>query len=183
MEDLFRTGIPAIIGGLVAGLTVGVYVVDYLKKHPPCPPDPSPCPEELDLQLVWIVGPLESQEPDPQSPPTIMQRGDNGMFQIPIGKQVRLILAVLDKKGHPAAIDGPIVVTSSDETIGTATMQEDGSLIVASADRLGPAQINAAVDVDTTEGVKTKTGVFEIEVVAGEGDTISFAPGSLEDQP
>jgi hypothetical protein len=98
-------------------------------------------------------------------------------------QEVGLSISPVDKKGHPAKVDGPPVWTSSDDSIATVSAAEDGLSAVVSANvNLGKAQINVSADADLGEGQTSITGTLEIEVVAGEAVSLAINAGTPSEQ-
>ncbi len=100
----------------------------------------------------------------------ITSRGINMAATLPDNLTGTLTFIPKDSFGLPAKIDGLPTYTSSDETILTVTAHTDGTAVVAPANppKLGTAQVTVSADADLGSGVKTITGLIEIEVVAGE---------------
>jgi hypothetical protein len=99
-------------------------------------------------------------------------------FKLPDTRQAALSVSPVDALGVPAPIDGIPEWASSDETVATVAVSEDGSSIVvtpASPVKLGITQVSASFDADLGEGVVTITEIIEIEVVASQavGATIT----------
>lgn len=91
-----------------------------------------------------------------------------------------------DRKGNPAPIDETVPPTwfSTNTDIGTVTASEDGKTATLSAvGPLGTFQVNANVDLDTTEGTKPGVAVLDVEVIAGDAVIIDIVPGTPTEQP
>jgi hypothetical protein len=101
-------------------------------------------------------------------------------FIVPIGQKALLTIAPTDAAGNPSTIDGIPTWSTSDPTIATvAADPNDSTGLTAFAVPVGPlgtAQIQVSVDADMGNGIRTVTGLLDIEVQAGE--TVSVAIGA-----
>lgn len=108
--------------------------------------------------------------------------GDIVSSKIPVGFQATLSIQPVDAQGNPALVDG---VPSWDQSGHFDLMPaEDGmSAIVRPHGALGSGQVTVTVDADLGEGVRTISGLLDLEVVAGEAASVSIAMGPLEKLP
>ena len=106
------------------------------------------------------------------------------MLVLTDSQQVSLGIAVTDKKGNPASIDGAPVWASSDSSVATVEPSADGMTAVAKAvGPLGTAQISVTADADLGEGVKSIVGTLDVQVVGGQAVAIGLNAGTPEEQP
>jgi hypothetical protein len=107
-------------------------------------------------------------------------RGVNLMFQMKDDQEVSTLpLVVLSKKGNPTSVEaGTVVFASSDPAILEVTDNGDGTAKVKAVGPVGTAQVQVSADADLGEGVKTVTGVADVEVVAGEAAVINISFGA-----
>jgi hypothetical protein len=105
------------------------------------------------------------------------------MYQLREDQQVQASFSVTDSQGNPALIDGTPEVVSSDESILTAILENDGvTVTIVPTGVLGSAQVQISADADLGAGVETISGVFDVEVVAGKAVSISLNPGTPTDR-
>lgn len=98
-------------------------------------------------------------------------------------QKVELSISPTSAAGNPAPVDGSPVWTSSDETVLTVTASEDGlSAVAVTTGKLGKAQVNVSADADMGEGVKTVTGVLEVEVRVSEAVSLAVTSGTPTDK-
>jgi hypothetical protein len=103
-------------------------------------------------------------------------------FVLKATQQVPLTLAIKDKFGNPASIDGVPVWASSDETILTVAPAADGMSAVATpVGPAGSAQVNVSADADTGSGSKEITGLLAVDVVAGDATVVELQAGTPTD--
>src|SRR4051812_4999715 len=102
-----------------------------------------------------------------------------------VDQEVSVSLAVTDRVGNPATIDGSPVWASSDESVATVVENAGNPLaaIILSADRAGAALITATVDADLGEGVRQIVGTLEVQVTAGEAQFVTLEAGAPSDKP
>lgn len=94
-------------------------------------------------------------------------------------QKVALAIAPKSAAGNPAPVDGAPQWSSSDETILTLTVAEDGlSAEAVTTGKLGIAQVNVTADARLGEGVETITGVLDIEVKASEAVSLDISAGT-----
>lgn len=98
-------------------------------------------------------------------------------------QKVELSINPTSAAGNPAPVDGAPVWTSSDETVLTVTASEDGlSAVAVTTGKLGKAQVNVSADADMGEGVKTITGVLDVEVRVSEAVSLAVTAGTPTDK-
>jgi hypothetical protein len=100
-------------------------------------------------------------------------------YILPDDKQVDLQISYVDAKGHPAAVDGDVVWSSSDDTICSVTVAPTDSTKarLLSGVNLGNAQISATADADLGAGVSQIITPFDVSVVAGSAVAGTITPG------
>jgi hypothetical protein len=100
------------------------------------------------------------------------------MYTLPVDKMVKMQVSYVDAEGNPAAVDGDVEWTSSDESICTVTPETGDSTIVAVVP-LGPVgqvQITATADADLGSGTRELITVADISIVAGEAVAGTISP-------
>lgn len=93
-----------------------------------------------------------------------------------------LTIAVTDKKGNPAALDGVPVWASSDETIAAVEPAEDGMSATVNAVRPGSCKVTVTGDADLGEGVAPLVGIIDISVTPGSAVQIEITGSAPVDQ-
>jgi hypothetical protein len=108
---------------------------------------------------------------------SITAGGDGMSYVLANDHSVKLQVAYLDAKGHPASVQ-TITWDSADATIaGVVPDPTDRSIVtVVPADNIGQTQIRALADVDLGEGVKPLLTVMDLEVVGGEAIAGTITP-------
>ena len=105
------------------------------------------------------------------------------MARITTEQQVSVSVAPKTAAGRPAAIDGDVQFSSSDESVATVTSTGPTSALVKAVGP-GVAQIVAAFDADLDEGeVREITASGAIEVVGAEAETAEITFGDPELSP
>lgn len=98
-------------------------------------------------------------------------------------QKVELSISPTSAAGNPAPLDGAPVWSSSDESVLVVTASEDGlSAVAVTTGKLGRAQVNVSADADLGEGVKTITGVLDVEVRVSEAVSLAVSAGSPTDK-
>lgn len=110
-------------------------------------------------------------------------QGDLRMLKITDSQNVTLTIKPVDKKGNPAPVDGVPVWATSDDTKATVAPAVDGlSAVVSAVGPLGAVQISVSADADLGTGVKSITGLLDIEVIAGEAAALAIEAGAPVEQ-
>lgn len=92
-------------------------------------------------------------------------------------------IAIVDKAGQPAPVDGIPAWASSDATIITVTPAADGmSAEVVAVGPLGKANVSVTADADLGAGVKSIFGILEVEITQGEAVGITLTLGQPVEQ-
>jgi hypothetical protein len=98
-------------------------------------------------------------------------------------QKVSLSIEVTDAMGNMAVVDGKPVWVSSDETIVTLVVSEDGYSVEAiTVGKLGQCQISVSVDADVSEGIRNLTGVADLTVVGSEAANLVMSMGIPENR-
>jgi hypothetical protein len=109
--------------------------------------------------------------------------GDLKTMFLTDSQEVDLAIKPVSRKGNPAQVEGAPVWQSSDPAIVEAIPSQDGLSCVAKAvGPVGHAQLGVSADADLGEGVRTITGIFEIDVVAGEAASLTVIAGEPREQ-
>jgi hypothetical protein len=87
-----------------------------------------------------------------------------------------------DAKGNPAAVDGPPKWDVSAPEVGQLTVADDGLSASLAAGSVTTGQVNVTADADLGDGVKTITGVLDVQILAGDAALIAISAGAPEDQ-
>lgn len=96
-------------------------------------------------------------------------------------QKAALGVAFLDAMGNPAAVEGPPVWASSDETLVTVTAAEDGlSAVATTVGPLGSCQVSVVADADLGAGVENITGTLDVTVVADKATSVAISTGTPE---
>lgn len=99
-------------------------------------------------------------------------------------QQVTLSLAIEDKRGNPAQIDGKPNWSTSDSTKLSIEPSEDGkTCLVKAVGPVGAAQVSVEADADLGEGVVPINATGDFEVIAGQASAVKLSAGTPEEQP
>jgi hypothetical protein len=92
--------------------------------------------------------------------------------------KVQVQISYVDAKGNPAAVDGPVAWTSSNEAVLTVEVDATDLTLatVMPGDQLSQAQVVATADADLGEGVKQIVTTMDVTIVAGEAVSGTIAP-------
>ena len=91
------------------------------------------------------------------------------------GRAKTATIAVTDKFGNPAAVDGIPVWESTDEAIAAVMPSADGlSCTVVSTGKIGTVQVNVRLDADLGDGVQELAGLALLDVTAGQASAIAL---------
>ena len=101
-----------------------------------------------------------------------------------VTQMVNCRLQPVDAKGNPATLDGVPTWQSSDETIATVDVADDGlSAYVVAVGKPGTVQVSATGDADLDTGeTREITGVLDVEVKAGEAVSMGMATDAPVEQ-
>jgi hypothetical protein len=91
------------------------------------------------------------------------------------GRAKTATIAVTDKFGNPASVDGIPVWESTDEAIAAVMPSADGmSCTVVSTGKMGTVQVNVRLDADLGDGVQELAGLALLDVTAGQASAIAL---------
>ena len=94
------------------------------------------------------------------------------------GRAKTATIAVTDKFGNPAAVDGVPVWESTDEMIAAVAPSADGmSCTIVSTGKMGTVQVNVRLDADLGDGVTELNGMALLDVTAGQASAIAILVG------
>lgn len=105
-------------------------------------------------------------------------------YTLPDDKTIFVKVEYQDARGHPAAVDGDVTWTTSDEMIANVGVKQGESTeaqIIPGAN-LGQAQITASADADLGAGVTSVVCTMDVTVVAGSAVIGTITPTG-EPQP
>jgi hypothetical protein len=108
---------------------------------------------------------------------TVVIEGEIRMIQVPVDKVADCgPIAILDAFGNHARVDGVPVWALSDDTGLELVAAPDGmtAQLRSTDGAVRTVQVQVTADADLGEGVKTLTGLADIEYVGGEAVMISI---------
>jgi hypothetical protein len=97
-------------------------------------------------------------------------------YNMPVQTQVNVQVAYVDKGGNPAAIDGEVTWSSSNDAIVSVSSQGPDIANVMAMSTLGSAQVTASADADLGAGTRTLLTLLDVTVVAGEAVAGTISP-------
>ncbi len=98
-------------------------------------------------------------------------------------QQFRITPNITDRKGKPAATDGPPTYASSNEAAASVVPDPDGKSALVVAQGVGDYTISVSADADLGAGVTTITGQDSGSVSQGTAVSVGFTVGAVEEQP
>ena len=99
-----------------------------------------------------------------------------------VSQKLPLSIAIADRFGNPAKVDGVPQWAVSDESVASLEVAEDGmSAMLVPVGPVGIVMVQAKADADMGEGVKEILGEMEVEMIAGDAETIVMSAGQAED--
>jgi hypothetical protein len=127
--------------------------------------------------LRLTIGAIREQRiPDPpQGVPMMLTLTDT--------QQCSLSIAVTDKKGKAASVDGAPQWSTSDVAVVTVEPAADGLSAVLKAQSPGTAQIAVVADADLGDGITPLSGTLDVTVIAGAAVAVAIGTGTPEEQP
>lgn len=94
---------------------------------------------------------------------------------LPVDKQVKISIAIKDKFGNEAKVDGAPLWALSAE-LGALSVAEDGlSATFAPVGSLGACVVQVKADADLGEGVKEILGELSLDLIAGGAEKVELA--------
>jgi hypothetical protein len=113
-----------------------------------------------------------------KSGPLILETGGPFVFTMPIDYYIDLQVSYVDQGGNPAAVDGDVTWTSSDESIVLVSVDDSNSMKcrMTSLGKTGQVQISATADADLGSGVTELVTLMDVSIVAGEAVAGTITP-------
>ncbi len=90
-----------------------------------------------------------------------------------------LAVVFKDKHGNTAPVDGVPAWVNDNESV----LADGMSAVITSINGPGSGQISVSADADLGEGVRTITGVLQVEVLPDEATVVELNPGPVTDVP
>lgn len=126
-------------------------------------------PDE-DFSAIWFFTNINGQNQRIQS-----------MF-LKADQSLPLSIAIKDKFGNAAKVDGAPAWAVTDEALGAVEASEDGmSASFVPSGKAGILKVQVKADADLGEGVTEILGEIDIEVLAGEAVLVEIAAGEPVD--
>lgn len=98
-------------------------------------------------------------------------------------QQLPLSIAIKDKNGNAAKVDGAPVWALTDETLGRLDVAEGGmSAVFVAAGLAGALKIQVKVDADLGEGVKEILGELDVDILGLEAVVVEIIAGEAQPQ-
>jgi hypothetical protein len=98
-------------------------------------------------------------------------------------QKVGLKVNPVSKAGNPAPVDGLPKWSTSDESVLTLSVSEDGlSCEAVTTGKLGTAQVSVVADADLGDGVTEITAVLDVEVKASAAVNLGLDVGVPTDR-
>jgi hypothetical protein len=103
-------------------------------------------------------------------------------LQLTIDQKALVSLAITDRAGNAAVIDGTPTWETSNSDFADVEPAEDGmsAFIVAGEDADEVAVVTVRADADMGEGVREIIGTLEVQVVSGSAQFVSLTAGTPE---
>lgn len=98
---------------------------------------------------------------------------------ITLDEELELFIQPLDKRDHPARVDGNPVWSVAGEVLTLATGRTPFHTIVRGLGPIDASTVTVTVDADLGEGVKPLSGSFVVAVVPGEASTLAISAGNV----
>ncbi len=100
-----------------------------------------------------------------------------------ISQNLPLAIAIKDRLGNDAKVDGIPAWALTDESLGKIEVAADGmSATLIPGDVTGACKLQVKADADLGAGVKEIVGELDIEFIGGDAVTISIAAGEPVDK-
>lgn len=97
-------------------------------------------------------------------------------------QQSVLTIAVKNRRGNPAAVQNPTLVSSDPAVVAVEFDPANPSTAVAKGVAAGTALITYNADADLGEGVKDIIGTLDVVIDAGEAIVVEIAAGTPIEQ-
>ncbi len=109
------------------------------------------------------------------------QRGVTSM-DLKVNKVLPVSIKIADKYGNAAAVDGAPAWSVTDASLGSVVAAEDGlSAVFTPAGPVGALKLQVSADADLGEGVKSIAGELDINLLAGDAETVVVIGGEATD--
>ncbi len=103
------------------------------------------------------------------------------MLMLTVDQKTTLRISPKDSHGNPSELDSVPEWTTSDPSVLTVTPSEDGmTAALTVTGTIGTSQVNVSADVRKGDEVLTRSGMLDVQVVAGETATIEIAADAAE---
>lgn len=103
-------------------------------------------------------------------------------MNIKVTQSLPLSIAITDKFGNPAQVDGAPSWSLTDPSKGSLVASDDGmSAVFTPAGPLGDVMVQVSADADLGEGVKSILGELPVSILAGEAVSVSISAGPPSD--
>lgn len=120
------------------------------------------------------IGPVVQLNRQPRERATLM-------LLMTVDQKTTLRISPRDSHGNVSDLDSVPAWTTSDETVLAVTPAADGlSADVTVTGTIGTAQVNVSADVRKGDEVVTKSGMLDVQVVAGETATIDISADAVQ---
>lgn len=111
----------------------------------------------------------------------VAEKGSESMIVLTDEQKVSLSIMPVTAANNPAKVDGVPQWSVSDPAIITLVVAADGmSAEAITAGPLGTSQVSVSADADLGDGVRTITGILDIEVQAAEAASVGIVAGTPE---
>ena len=111
----------------------------------------------------------------------VSPKGEDSMLTLTDEQKCHLSIQPVTAAGNPAKVDGVPAWELSDPSILTLVVADDGlSADVITAGPLGPCQVKVTADADLGAGVRSISGVLDVEVIAAEAASLGVVAGTPE---
>jgi hypothetical protein len=137
------------------------------------------------LAYAWALHHLPAPAPA-EAVRVVFTIGDEELTMLKIQATAaakRLVLRFKDAKGNLAQVEGVPAWGMSDPSLGSLAVAEDGLSAVFTPGSVGTGQVNVSADADLGEGVKTITGILDVEVIAGEATVVEIGVEDIPEVP
>jgi hypothetical protein len=119
-------------------------------------------------ELRFDIGPITAKGADP-------------MLTLTDEQKCHLSIQPVTAAGNPARVDGAPSWEASDQSILALAVADDGmSADIVTVGPLGSCQVKVTADADLGSGVRSITGVLDVEVIAAEAASMSVVAGTPE---
>jgi hypothetical protein len=105
-----------------------------------------------------------------------------GNMVLKLSQKLPLFIAIKDKFGNEAVVDGAPKWSVTDESLAEVVVAEDGmSAEVMPKGQLGAFKVQVHADADLGEGIKDLLGEMSVELIAAEAAVIEIGAGEPVD--